>query len=296
VVSAVVDVFPRARRFRRLEDDRMTKLVLLAFVTMLCATPAWAQKGKPQPSPCGADIPLSVTIEDVPSGPVSPDYGIDGHTLGYKLVSDGAGTYVHGVGKIAATIGRASCLFNFRLNLYSTPRHVQLNGTALGASRQMYFLNFGRIGSVPVTEPANDNTALDQFCAGAVDKSTFESDTPQDNYGGCGVDEHGKRYVLRYAGGTIDDDSPHYKLRYHLDQVDGTSLDGYNGDCDVTPELCELAWVRVYHPDADTWIITPHDISPNGPAAAAFWEVVRRGTGPILIDSLPFRMTLRRLQ
>lgn len=270
---------------------------LFVFALFLCAAPAaWAQKGKPQPSPCGADIPLGVTIEDVPSGTDSPDYGIDGHDLGYRLVSDGAGSYVHGAGNVAATIGRSSCLFNFRLNLYSTRRHVQLNDTAIGASREMYFLNFGRIGSVPVTEPADGNTALDQFCAGTVDKSTFESATPQDNYGGCGVDEHGKRFVLRFAGGTIDDERPHYKLRFHLDDVDGTSLDRYSGDCDVTPELCQVAWVRVYHPDPDTWIITPHDVSPNGPAAAAFWELVRSGPRPILIGPLPFRMTLRRLQ
>jgi hypothetical protein len=276
----------------------MTKNVaLFAFVLTLCATPAaWAQKGKPQPSPCGADIALTVTIEDAPSGTDSPDYGTYGHNVGYKLTSDGAGPYVHGAGKIAATIGQSSCLYNFRLNLYTTNRHVQLNGTPLGASRQMYFLNFGRIGSVPVTVPASGNATLDQFCAGGVDRTTFQGPAPQDNYGGCGVDEQGLRYVLRYAGGTIDDESPHYKLRYHLDQVDGASLDGYGGDCDVTPALCQLAWVRVYRPDADTWIITPHDVSPNGPAAAAFWEVVRRGTGPIVIDPLPFRMTLRRLQ
>lgn len=268
---------------------------LLVLVLSLSVVPAaWAQKGKPQPSPCGADIPLSVTIEDVPSGVDSPDYGVFGHNLGYKLVSDGAGPYVHGVGKVAATIGQSSCLFNFRLNLYTTSRHVQLNDTPLGPSREMYFLNFGRIGSVPVT--VGNDAALDAFCQGGVDRSTFQGFTPQDNYGGCGVDEHGKRYVLRYAGGTIDDSTPHYKLRYHLDQVDGASLDGYSGDCDVTAELCDVAWVRVYRPDADTWVITPHDVSPNGPAAAAFWEVVRRGTGQVWIDSLPFRMTLQRQQ
>lgn len=270
-----------------------TNRALLVLALSLSAVPAaWAQKGKPQTSPCGADIPLSVTVDDAPSGADSPDYGVGGENLGYKLTSDGAGPYIHGVGKVAATIGRSTCLFNFRLNLYSTSRHVQLNDTPLGASREMYYLNFGRIGSVPVT--VGNDAALDQFCAGGVDQATLQSATPQDNYGGCGVDEQGKRYVLRYAGGTIDDSTPHYKLRYHLDQVDGASLDGYTGDCDVTAELCQVARVRVYHPDADTWIITPHDVSANGPAAAAFWEVVRRGTGPILIDALPFRMTLRR--
>ena len=272
-----------------------TNVALLAFVLTLCAAPAWAQKSKPQPpSPCGADIPLSVTIEDVPTGSDSPDYGINGENLGYRLTSDGAGPYVHGVGKVAATIGRSSCLFNFKLNL-STNRHVLLNATPIGP-RKMYFLNFGRVGSVPITV---GNDALDDFCLGGVDKTTFQGPTPQDNYGGCGEDyAGGPRYVLRYAGGTIEDGTLDWKLRYHLDQWGGESLDSYNGDCgeDAQPQLCEVAWVRVYRPDADTWIITPHDDSPNGPAAAAFWEVVRRGTGQVLVDSLPFRMTLRRLQ
>ena len=225
-------------------------------------------------------------LKTQPSGSDDPDYE------DLKLTSDDQGNYVHGVGKVFATLGQSSCLFNFRLNLYTTSRHVKLTGTPIGSSRRMFFLNFGRIGSVPLT--ANNDTNLDGFCAGGVDKSTFQSPTPQDNYGGCGHDASGDRYVLRYAGGTIDDLSPHYKLRYHLDQVDGGSLDGYGGDCDTTLALCELAFVRVYHKTPDTWVITPHDVSPNGPAAAAFWEVVKRGTGNLLIGPLPFRMVLTR--
>jgi len=296
--------------------DSRAPATLVIGLGLLAAPPAWAQKGKPQPSPCGEDMRLQITIEsagnfanDGPGRLYSP--------ADYRLVPDRDEDYVDGVNKVSATFGIASCGFNLKLNTSTGSRYVQVR-TANGAigTINSTFLNFSRIASVPITDM--DLPEFESFCNARVIETTLQTPYPQDNYGGCGQDDPAVPtsdwYVRRYAGGELSASTTrNYKLRYNLDWVYGQSLDGYSGDCTptATPSLCVASYVRVYHPNATTWIVTPDTVgfdSTNGPygaplppvpnqeALAAFLAVPRRGPLTyVTTESIPFRMVIRKL-
>jgi hypothetical protein len=216
---------------------RTTGVLLTLLGISLCSVEtAWAQKGKPPASPCGADIPLSVVIHDDAAG--------DSLHSSYVLISDGKGPYVHGVEKVSAVFGVESCLFNFKLNTMTTDRYLQLNldpSFGIGPITSQ-FLNFSRIASVPITGLTVPSPEWHTFCDAvpAVVESSFQSDKPQDNYAGCGQDATGA-YVLRYAGGTLyEGPTRNYKLRYN-----NTIYDGYSGDCTAFPDMCRTSFVRM---------------------------------------------------
>ena len=120
---------------------------------------------------------------------------------------------------------------------------------------------------VPVT---TDASAMSAFCGSAGD------------YGGCGLDDSGNPYVRRAVA-----------LGWELGNNDILRMQRAPGD-NVTyadyPALVSTSWVRVYHPDPSSYILSPEPVAPNSALAA---HLASSGKGPREFQNfveLPFRI------
>jgi hypothetical protein len=217
-------------------------LVSVGVVALMFGLVADASAQKVKTVSCGPDVPLIVTVAGTRSAPG-----------GYGLVADGLGTYQGGTkgSKVTAIFQVDNCTHDFTLNLNTTTRKMWalLSGGDIAA----LFFNFDRVHSVPVTTDAGFLTS--QFCSGGVvygadGKVAKNSDGAyQDNYGGCGVDEIGAAFVLRGGGVSLDGDE---RLGFHRSATDQPLQ-----NCAAVPDApaCFASYIRVYHPDATTWIL-----------------------------------------
>ena len=217
----------------------LISVVSVAFAFGL-ATDALAQKNKT--TTCGTDVPLNVVVS-----------GTQGAPGGYGLVSDGLGTYRYATRgtKIEAIFQVSNCTHDFTLNLYQTNRNLWalLSDGDIAAK----FFNFDRVHSVPVTTDPGFLTS--QFCTGGVvygadGKIAKNSEGAyQDNYAGCGVDEYGAAFVRRAGGVSLEGDE---RLSFQVSGIDQPLL-----GCAADPSnpACGVDFIRVYHPDATTWIL-----------------------------------------
>jgi hypothetical protein len=295
-----------------MNSERLVWLAAAGLMTI--AGPAYGQKGKPAPSPCGTgNIPLSVTVYDSPSqlqiglDPLVTVNGVD--PLGYTeyryeatqspavpggrpvpLVDGGKGS-----AKVGAVLEIENCAFDFVVNLSSTPRELVASLPLLGAPIDSYFLRFDRIASVPVT---TNNATFEAWCTAGIVNASLQTPTPYDNYGGCDVDDAGNRFVRRAAGGYLYE-GPARDYRYRFRR---SPLDTNYSECFANVSICQASYVRVYHPTVDTWIITPDtevfDMS-NAPvggdaATVAIMNFVDNNEASLQGFALmPFRMVLR---
>ncbi len=158
--------------------------------------------------------------------------------------------------------------------------------------------NFDRVGSVPVTVPVFDPETetyynpSDPYCGAPI--SYPASQTVDGNYGGCGVDDTGARYVRRAAvfGWTAGN------LMHRLFMQ--APRDSPADQCAVD-NRCLASWVRVYHPDANTWILSPEPFNEVGdgwdglkPLAVHTQYSPRTGQQPQEVVELPFRIVVTR--
>lgn len=211
--------------------------VALVFGAVADAT---AQKTR---TTCGPDVALNVTVS-----------GTQGAPGGYAFVSDGLGTYANAPRrKVTAIFQVDNCSHDFTLNLHQSTR--TLWALLSGGDIKAPFFNFDRVHSVPVTTDAGFLTS--QFCTdgvvygadGKIAKNT--QGAYQDNYAGCGVDELGAAFVRRHAGITLDGDE---RLSFQVSPIDQPLK---SCDAEPTNPACTASFVRVYHPDATTWILRP---------------------------------------
>ncbi|MDO8678392.1 MAG: hypothetical protein Q7R30_07490 [Acidobacteriota bacterium] len=218
-------------------------------------TDAAAQKIK---TTCGADVALNVTVS-----------GTWTAAGGYALVSDGLGVYQNAPrNKVTAIFQVGNCTHDFTLNLNQSSR--TLWALLSGGDVKAPFFNFDRIHSVPITTDAPFLTS--QFCTGGVmygsdGKIAKNSEGAyQDNYAGCDVDEAGAAFVRRAAGVTLDGDE---RLAFQISPIDHPAE-----ACAANPAnpACGASFIRVYHPDATTWVLRPE------PAATASHKVWAGGS------------------
>ena len=259
---------------------------MAAVVAWGLATDVAAQRYK---TTCGADTPVTVSI--------TGGYGFTGaDDLGYALVSDGQGPYLNagkGSDKITAIFQVNNCTHDFTMNLNFSRRSMwallvdPVDGPFV---RRANFFNFDRVASVPVTTTANFLTS--PFCQygwlrnadGSVATNAADPYNPvtyRDNYEGCGNDSFGN-YVLRGGSMSLDGDE---RLGFAMSPLDIQSYPCPDG----SDPSCQTDYIRVYHPNANTWILRP-----NGGAAAAYrvWA-----SGAYLFEgfqSVPFEITVTR--
>ncbi len=205
--------------------------VSLAAFTLIPAVSAKA--GKPVSCPGGDVTSLTVTIDG---------------SAGNSILSDGKGPYVN-TSKTSLAFQVSNCTYDLVMNLGTgaSNRKINVIGLPIGTTTAWDF-NFDRIASVPVTD---GGTAYTNWCNGGVVRSTdgkivaLNSDgNRQDNYAPCSSDGGGY-FARRNVGFGL---AGSYGLRFQNSPVDGSS------------QLAnDTALIKVYHPNANTWILEPDD-------------------------------------
>lgn len=236
---------------------RLRPVVYVAVLTILVGA-GTASAAKP-PAPCGSDVYVNTLIRGTPTDP-DP----------YAFVSDGNESYPNGgrgPNKIEGRFQVDNCTHDFTLNLNLSTRYTVALLSQLTITSK--FFNFDRVASVPITPgPGNPDFGATGFCSegivqtadGKVRKNPDGS--YQDNYAGCGMDPDGTWYVRRAAViGFYEGQDRDYRLSFNRSPLDTWS----SGACDNNPQVCEASHVRVYHPDASTWIIRQEE-GGNGAA------------------------------
>ena len=251
----------------------MKKVYIFAITIAICAIfsiTAFAQKT----ASCGPDVTnLSMTVD--------PGYAItsDGNTAPYATGKTNGDT-------ITAMFQVDNCSQDFTLNLNFSKRFMNVNFPSGGGSYRAKFYNFDRVASVPVT--AGGTAFLESvFCTAAPDPQggfivgKNADGTYRDNYAGCGVDSSGNAYVRRNVGINL---GGNFRLRYQFSPIDSPG-----GNLIVAGS----SYIRVYHPDANTWVLTP-DIATS--SLGTKMEYVNNSAFISLGNyMMPFSFTLRKV-
>ena len=170
-----------------------------------------------------------------------------------------------------------NCTYDLTLNLNFSKRYFTWkfpNGSVVGSSADSDGFNLDRLGTVPVTD---GGPGFLNWC-----------NTATDNYGGCGVDNTGAYFVRRSFGSEILNYA--YGVRFNYSPIDN-----------VQTTAAGTAYLRVYHPDANTWTIIP-DIAPPPPGVTGTdgeWSVLLdRSTNPgavVSYQKMPMKIVVKRL-
>jgi hypothetical protein len=296
---------------RSLEMIRMVRTAFCALAVLAASAPAWAARNVG----CGADVGLTMSIAGTTSAATPSANDPAPVPPAYKLVSDGGGAYANGVkvkgGTLEVIFQISNCTFDFTARLFNLPRKLFVTSPG-GDWLEVPFFNFDRVGSVPITSADLNSQLTDPkaqvFCAdGAIIYSPSDATKPlidangvvHDNYGGCHMDADGRWYVLRAAGMTVNltasgSSQAHY--RFNVSPLDTPDA----GACPGADPRCATSLVRVYHPDASTWVIVPHDIPsqlPPQPSSTNWLAAYVTSFSPLTITSypsVPFKITLTK--
>ena len=176
----------------------------------------------------------------------------------------------------------SNCTYDLTLNLNFSNRYFTWKfpaGSVIGSSANSAGFNIDRVGNVPITDGGPNNL---NWCSSATD-----------NYGGCGVDGNGY-FVRRSFGSAIDlSGGRTYGVRFNYSPIDN-----------VNPMAAGTAYVKVYHPDANTWIIIPDQVPPpsgvsDPNATAGEWSaLLDRNTNPATVagyQKMPLKILVKKL-
>jgi len=207
-----------------------------------------ALAGKPTPPPsCGTDVQVVTQVAGT-----ATDRG------GNAMVSDGGGAYytykLSRTNKVEGRFQIGNCSHDYTLFLFESSRSIPVylaNDLTLKGTG----FNIDRVASVPLT--VNNDANLAAWCdAGRqTDSNGRIIKDPAlgylDNYGGCGTDERGSyvRRAGRFLATDVASGTGYDLFRQHSPQDTGWTV------CENNPAVCDGSYVRVYHPDASTWII-----------------------------------------
>ena len=229
------------------------KLVTIAIAVLAVSAIAGSAvdanaQGKPKTG-CGSDVSLVVAISGTRTAPG-----------GYGVTSDGLGQYrdgTKGAAKVTAHFQVDNCTHDFTTNVASSSRAMwALLSTG---DQRAWFFNLDRVHSVPLTpQTQSDSDAFASahaFCTDGIQTDSSGKIVKNsagwyyDNYGGCGVDEFGRAFVRRAGGFSLDPDD---RLSFQISPIDRPAA-----SCLVNPSdpACGASFLRVYHPDANTWVI-----------------------------------------
>ena len=232
-----------------------------------------------QQTSCGTDITnLSISIYKYTDATNTTTYNLqpdltnpDGSPVPYVSSSKVKGK------AIDARFQISNCSYDLTLGM-STGRYFTWkfpNGSIVGTSQNSTSFNIDRVGSVPVTD---GGAAFLTWCSSGAD-----------NYAGCGVD-NGGYFVRRSMGSAILNFA--YGVRFNYSTIDN-----------VQTMAAGTAHVKVYHPNASTWIIMPEQVPPPSAvtdpnATAGEWSVLLdRSTIPDTVagyQKMPFKMVVTK--
>ncbi len=296
--------------------SRRLLIGLLGTLVVQAWLPAQAVGGPPS---CGSDFYGAVwvarTTADWPTGVLQPAYANPQVQLPATLALRGDGDwYLHGgskKNKIINTFQVSGCRYpkyDFTFNLYYSSRF--LVEEVPDHDIDPYFIHFDRMGSMPVTQ---NTTTFRTFCGGedAADDSDPTLDSPHietdadnyptksadgtvlfDNYGGCFQDAAGNYYVRRGMVVQSNDFDTDRLSLIHFNNASHGALQLNCDGCSVT------SYVRVYHPDVNTWVVAPEDTSDLGPWMTAYHDNLGTGTTSWTFRdhvSVPFLIAVKRM-
>lgn len=242
-------------------------------------TELFAVTGKGAPTSCGTDITnLSISIYKYTDATNTTTYNMqpdltnpDGSPVPYVSGGKVKGKTIDG------RIQVSNCSYDLTLGM-STGRYFTWkfpNGSIVGTSQNSTGFNIDRVGNVPVTD---GGTAFLTWCS-----------TAADNYAGCGVDDGGY-FVRRSMGSAILNFA--YGVRFNYSTIDN-----------VQTTAAGTAHVKIYHPDASTWMISPEQVQPpsgvtDPTATAGEWSVLLdRSTNPGTVagyQKMPFKIVVTK--
>jgi len=233
-------------------------------------------KGQGQTS-CGSDVTnLSASIFKYTDATNTTTYNLQPD----QTYADGSPVpYVTGKvrnSNILAQFQINNCTYDFTLSTGSSRfmTYKFPDGSPLGTSVNFGFFNMDRVASVPVTD---GGSAFLNWC-----------NTATDNYAGCGVDANG--YFVRRAYGSTLDSQSRYHLRFNYSPFDiGTGLTLAVG----------TAYVKVYHTDANTWMMMPAVVPPPPSVTGTDgeWSALIDNSIPAVINyqKIPFKILVKKL-
>ena len=251
-------------------------IMAVAALCLLIAGQAVAQKA----TSCGTDVTnLSISVYKYTDATNTTTYNMqpdmtyaDGSPVPY-ISSKSKGQNIDGRFQID------NCTYDLTLNLNFSKRYFTWkfpNGSVVGTSQNSGGFNIDHVGTVPVTD---GGASFLSWCSSATD-----------NYGGCGVDDNGY-FVRRAMGSAILNFS--YGVRFNYSPIDN-----------VNPIAAGTAYVKVYHNDANTWIIIPDQAPPpsgvtDPNATAGEWSVLLdRTTTPNTVagyQKMPLKILVKKL-
>ncbi len=229
-----------------------------AIVCLVLSFSAFAQNANRAPSGCGSDVPLNLFVNS--GGSISPDAQGPSYSNG--------GTKR---GQISVIFQISNCSYDFIVQLNNSTRYLVTSIPGQGTFNAK-FANFDRIASVPITSDAN---VMNDFCG-----TTTSGGYKYDNYAGCSTDSSGGRYVRRSVGFDLGDNTHNLRFQY-------SSIDNPTGN----PNVAGTAYIKVYHPDNNTWNLVPESLSENGIGEIGVF--MTNGT-PTSNPPVPFWFTVRR--
>jgi len=234
-------------------------------------------------SPCGTDLTnLSISVYKYTDATRTTTYNLQPDLVN----ADGSPVpYVSGKTKGQNIDGRfqiSNCTYDLTLNLNFSNRYFTWKfpaGSVIGTSANSSGFNIDRVGNVPITDGGPNYV---NWCNSAAD-----------NYGGCGVDGDGY-FVKRSFGSAIDlSGGRTYGVRFNYSPIDN-----------VNPVAAGTAYVKVYHSDANTWIIIPDQVPPpsgvtDPNATAGEWSaLLDRNTNPATVagyQKTPLKILVKKL-
>jgi hypothetical protein len=263
---------------------------------LLCGAVAHGQ-GKNSPT-CGPDKVVTVEVHGSPTD------------VSYALAADSTTLY-GGNSKENVRLQIDNCTFDLVMN-FSTSRRRVLAYIRDGGDTAvpLTLLNFDRVASVPVTAGLTWDEARGKFgrwvdgefvespfCNNGLSSNPLPpSSQPQDNYAGCGVDDFNEVYVRRTLTAQVEGREDRRVV------MQKSPLDGHAKTYCVgadNPEPCEVSYVRVYRPDASTWMLSPEPkwvVGQTTGATPMATELVFSSSGVHQAQGkheLPFRITVR---
>ena len=251
-------------------------IALTVSLPLVAATQNNSSAAPQKSASCGTDVTnLSVSIYKYTDATNTTTYNLQ-PDLTY---TDGSPVpYVSGKfqgSTIDAKFQVNNCTYDFTLNLLRSNRFMTYkfpNGSPLGTSVNFGFFNVDRVADVPITD---GGSAFLNWCS-----------TATDNYAGCGVDANG--YFVRRAFGSTLQNSYHLRFNYSpLDNNTGSSLSA------------GTAYVKVYHTDANTWMMMP-EVAPPPPGVTGTdgeWSVLLDVSIPAIVSyqKTPFKMVVKKV-
>jgi len=262
-------------------NRRLTWIVplVLGVLAMGWSMPAFAQKTVS----CGADITnLSISIYKYTDATNTTTYNM----WPDQTNADGSPVpYVSGGIKgqrgqsIDNRIQVSNCTYDLTLNLSGSKRYFTWkfpDGSVLGTSVNTAGFNIDHFGTVPITD---GGAAFLNWCSSA-----------DDNYGGCGVDGSGVYFVRRAMGSAIfPGGNASYGLRFNYSPID-----------EVQTTAVGTAYVKIYHPDANTWTVIPDQVPPppNVTGTDGEWSVLLDKStnpgSPVNYQKTPLKILVKR--